>query len=438
MTQNLKSYTMIETPSTEFQINRRTIINNITALFSGSAIAQAIAALTFILTARQLGPEQYGQYTSSMVFATFCSIVFSLGLNIWLLREGGRLPSGVGNLTGSIIGIKLSIGIVWLFVMFMIASRIESDSIPANLLRLGAVIIWFDSMFMTALTGFRSILRNSINSLLLVASAFSVLLVTLFLVYSGVYQASIFMIGRAIILFLSLLVSLIVAWNVLKLSLSSATAKIALIQSPPYAVSEFLAWAYRRVDVLIIAFMLNDYAVGLYAPAVGIINALYLVPMAIHFVMVPVLSNLFSTDVRQAWITARRFIGVLILVGLGLFLLLFFGGKYLIYLLGPAYASSQEILQILSAILFIHSITFGVAAILVATNQQKQRTIIQAVAVVINVGLNFLIIQRFGITGVAYIYVLTEVVLLLGYVYLVLRYWLNTHSNKPGIGAETG
>jgi len=126
------------------------------------------------------------------------------------------------------------------------------------------------------------------------------------------------------------------------------------------------------------------------------------------------------------------------LVGLGLFLLLFFGAKYLISLFGPAYAGSQEILQILSAILFFHSITFGVAAILVATNQQKQRTIIQAIAVVINVGLNFLIIQQFGITGVAYVYVLTEVVLLLGYVYLVLRYWLSTHSNKPGIGAETG
>jgi O-antigen/teichoic acid export membrane protein len=177
-----------------------------------------------------------------------------------------------------------------------------------------------------------------------------------------------------------------------------------------------------RVDVLIIAFLLDDYAVGLYAPAEGIINALYIVPLAIHFVMVPVLSNLFQRDINQAWLTTRRFFYVLVLVGLGLFLVVFFGAEFIVLLLGPSYAGSLEILKILSIILFIHSISFGTAAILVATKQQSQRTIVQAVAVFINITLNIYVIGKWGITGIAFVYVLTEIVLLAGYSFLVARY----------------
>ena len=81
---------MEEYTSTPTKITRHTIISNIATLFTGSAIAQGLTAITFILTARILGPEQYGQYTASMTLAIFCSIVFSLGLNLWLLQEGGR------------------------------------------------------------------------------------------------------------------------------------------------------------------------------------------------------------------------------------------------------------------------------------------------------------------------------------------------------------
>ena len=76
---------------------------------------------------------------------------------------------------------------------------------------------------------------------------------------------------------------------------------IAIRQAPPYAASDFLAWLYMRQDILIVALMLGDYSAGIYSPAVGIVNALFLVPATIHVVIVPVLSNLFTTNVQQAW-----------------------------------------------------------------------------------------------------------------------------------------
>lgn len=416
----------------QFQINRKTIVTNIATLFSGSAIAQLVNAITFILIARQLGPENYGQYTGSMVFATFCSIVFNLGLNLWLLHEGGRSPSLIGKLTGSIISLQLLVGAIWLVIMYVIAGAIDSSSLPAEYVRLASLTIWFSTMFTSILTSFRAILRNLINSLLDVAATLAVFIFTIILILQGINEVAIFMQTRAIVYIVSFAVALLTAWSLLELQASRKVARRAVLEAPPYAMSEFLAWTYMRVDVLIIAFMLDEYQVGLFAPAEGIVNALYIIPLSIHLVMVPVLSNLFPKDVSQAWITAKRTVILLAIVGMGIFLALLFGGKFLILLLGTAYTGSLEILQILSVILFIHSITFGVAAILVATNQQGKRSIVQTIAVVINVGLNFAVITRWGIVGVAWVYVFTEIFLLLGYTWLVARYKASTNTTiKP-------
>ena len=147
---------------TQLQFNRRIIIENIAALFSGSAIAQGLNAITLLLIARQLGPENYGQYTSSLVFATFCSIVFSLGLDLWLLHEGGKAPSKIANLVGSAFSVKLTIGLVWLVVMFIVSIFIKSSALPTDLVRISAITVFISSLYGTLLTAFKALLRAGV------------------------------------------------------------------------------------------------------------------------------------------------------------------------------------------------------------------------------------------------------------------------------------
>ena len=116
-----------------------------------------------------------------------------------------------------------------------------------------------------------------------------------------------------------------------------------------------------------------------------------------------------------------RAIGVLIVVGFGLSLALWVGSRYLTLTIGPEFADSQPILARLSIIIFLHSIIYGVAAILVATNQQVKRSIVQAIAVILNASLNFLIIPKIGVFGVAYVYIITEIVILIGYTWFAFR-----------------
>lgn len=401
--------------ATTFKIDRHTIVSNILALFSGSALAQAAAMLTVLVMARQLGPEQYGQYSGSLTLATFASILFSLGLDLWLLREGGATPAKINLLSGSVLFLRASIGIAWLVIMFLIAPLLRSSSFPAEIVRLSALTVWLSALFTTILTTFKAILRNKVSAVLEAALNIVILLATLALAAKSVNQVNIYLAARILALALGVIAGAAAIHQFFRLKVSRETARTALRQSPPYAASEFLAWLFLRLDVLLVATILGDRATGLYSPAVGLLNALFLVPAAVHLVLVPVLSNLFVSHPQQAWKTARRAVAVQFLVGLVMALGIYFGAGLITLILGEAYAGTETVLKMLSPIIFFQSLTYGVAAVLVAANLQAKRSLVQAITIATDAVLNLLLLPRLGISGAAIAYLVSSVVLLGGY-----------------------
>lgn len=69
------------------------------------------------------------------------------------------------------------------------------------------------------------------------------------------------------------------------------------------------------------------------------------------------------------------------------------------------------------------------AAMIVAVGYQKYRVIIQGITAALNVALNIWMVNQFGVTGVAWVYVLSELILLLGYIYLVQRWRSKTYGS---------
>lgn len=421
---------MTTVPPMQLRLNRREIINNITVLFSGSAIAQGMTVLTLLVTARQLGATQYGQYVSCFIFTSLSSIVISLGLDIWLLREGGRKPSRINKLVGSVLIFKGTAGIAWMGLMFVLAPLLDSNTFPEELIRLSALSVFLDSLFRTSLTTFKASLRNKVTSILESTSGIFWFLVTLLLITTDEQNASVYIQAKVGVLAMSLVLSLALVWRSFGILPTVITIKQAISQALPYATSEFLAWISMRVDVLIVAIFLGETAAGVYSPAVGSVNALFLVPATVYMVFVPVLSNLFTTNIKQAWLSAKRSILLLSVIGIGLSLGLLLLAGPLTRLLGPSFIGSFQIIQILSPILFLHSITFAMAAILVATDQQSKRAVVQTIAVVLNIILNLFIVRWAGLRGVAIVYVFTEIVLLAGYSSIVIWYRLQPVSTE--------
>ncbi len=404
-----------------FELNRSKIISNIATLFSGSVVAQGMTAVALLLTARQLQVDSYGQYAACITLTSILSIVFSLGLDIWLLREGGKAPQQVSGLAGTILGIKGSIGLVWGLVLFLISPLLNQQSFPNTLLQWSVILIWSDTLLATCLTAFKSALHNKTPSLL-EASADTIWFgLTLLLMGLGSRDPELFLKIRVIVSLLALSTAVLLLIRHFSLKFDFQIARRAIRESFPYTASDFLAMITMRADVVIVSLTIGKTATGLYSPSVGLVNMAFLAPMAIYSVMLPVLSNLFEHHPDQAQKTANRTIFLSILVGIGLTAAYFLGAPLVTTLLGQSYKGSVEVLRILSLVLLFKCGSFALAAIMVATNQQVKRTSIQVIAAIANIVLNLLVVFRFGINGVACVYVITEIILFAGYSWFVWR-----------------
>ena len=404
------------------ELRRRNVIRNIATLFSGSVLSQGMTALAFLLTARQLGPDAYGRYVACFAVAGVSAIVFNLGMDIWLLREGSCRLSNLGELLGNVLLIKVVGGGLWLVLLRLVASFLNFETYPVNLLSCSAIVVWLDSLFGTLLIIYKASLHNRVTLIGELISDGFWLLITWLLIRNGEQNIIVYVQVRAGVLFVSFILLLLFTWRLMPLQINLSSIKPLLRETVPFAASEFLAWVSMRGDVLIMAFILGEYAVGLYSPVVGLANALFFIPGTVYNVILPVLSNLFSTNVTQAWLTAKRSVLLLFVVGIVLSITLFVGAGAFVALLGKDFVESRQLLQILSVILVVHSLSFGMASILVATHQQAKRTMVQVVAVFVNILLNFLALPFVGVKGAAIVYVITEIILMGGYAWLVWRY----------------
>jgi O-antigen/teichoic acid export membrane protein len=404
-----------------FDINRSKIISNIATLFSGSVVAQGMTALTLLLTARQLQVDSYGQYAACITLTGMLSILFSLGLDIWLLREGGKAPHNVGILAGSVLGIKGLLGLVWMFILFLVAPLLNQQSFPTSLLRWSVVLLWSDTLFATCLTAYKSSLHNKTPSILEASADTAWFALTLVLMGYGLVQPEAYLQVRVLVSLIALTISFVILLRRFQIRVHLLVVREALAGFFHFATSDFLGMLAMRIDVVIISITLGKTATGLYSPAVGLVNMGFLVPMAIYWVMVPVLSNLYKHQVNQAQKIAMRTIALSLAVGFGLAVVYFVGAPLIIKLLGPSYSGSVAVLRILSWVLLFKCGSFAMATILVAKNQQAKRVIIQVIAVTSNIVLNLLVVYKYGINGVAWVYVLTEIILFLGYSWYVWR-----------------
>jgi O-antigen/teichoic acid export membrane protein len=208
---------------------------------------------------------------------------------------------------------------------------------------------------------------------------------------------------------------------------------VALRETRFFALSVGLAFLAQQADVTIVGQWLGKSAAGLYGPAVTLTMTLALAPATLYNVMLPVLRRVEDEKREALRPLAERLMGVSVLLGLGLGALLALAARPVVLLLyGPEYEMTASILRLLSAVLALRCVAFGAGAVLTSAGWQNRRVPIQALAVALNVGLNLIVVERYGLMAVAGVYVLTEMVLLAGYLILLFRWYpTSAHVATP-------
>ncbi len=427
----------------------RSILVNIGALLSGTATARVLSALALALTARQIGPEQLGAFVASLALLRIASVVFSLGMDGWLLRYGGASeePTVLPASSTAVLAVKLVLGGLWVLGVAWLLPRINGLLFAPPVVLLVALIVWLDEVANAAWSIFKTALRNDLILWLLTGTQLLVLCGVLLLMLFEVEQLLPFLAARLVATALGCCWTLFMIRRVVGLANPLPLLRPLLRQTLPFAASMLLTMIYARADVAIIGGWLGREQAGLYAPAATITTALFLLPAAIYGVVLPVLSRIssqlttnsaarqrFPDTARQALLGSTA-VGLLLTLGLALV-----AHPLIEFVYGDEFAVGNNlpgtVLVTLSLILLLRCVSFVLAAVIVAADRQRQRVVVQGVAALFNVGVNLLLITRFGggIVDVAIVYVLTEALLMLGYGALAWRWWRQV-TTLPGPSA---
>jgi O-antigen/teichoic acid export membrane protein len=413
------------------------LAQKLAAQLSATVLERLLQALVLILIARQVGPAAFGQFAACIALTKILSVTFTLGLDIWLLREGYREgdPARLAEYGTICLALRAGLGLLWFLGIAVLARWLDPAAFPPALLVVTALSVWGEELANIVWSTFKAALQNqTLLKFITLAQALAVG-VTLLLIALGVRSVLTFAWAQAAVMGLHAAVAVVWQMRTFGWRWQPATLLPVLRASVPFALSTGLAMIYGRADIALVGAWLGQEAAGLYSPAVSLANALALIPTAVYYVMLPLLSRAYTENRLVEEPLAGRFVWSSVavggLVGVGLALV---AQPVVRLLYGPAFAATGMLLAVLSGVLAARFISMALATVLVAVGRQNVRVVAQAIVALLNVGLNLWVIRRWGLTGVAGVYVLTEWVLVIGYGWLAWS-WRREAISKATVNA---
>ncbi len=380
------------------------LFTQIGAALSGATLHRIASLVATLVAAQLLSTAAFGQLIAVLALLQLTAICFDLGLELWLLRQDNTSIA-----FQTVLPLRLIAGFVWMIVIIGSMWWLAQPIYPLHLITLGAVFIWLEILLNTYFAWFKSEVNNELifQTAIITATLTVIAIIGLFALPD---VSATFVLWARI---LPLIVGLAFAstqGGKPQLQFVAKDILAVLRQTPPYATSVLLAAAYTYADITIIASTLGTTAVGHYGLATRILTALFIIPNAMHTVMVPLVAQAAEHTQYQATNYKSQFT-----VGLGLALGLICLGLIGTTLGPEKYVPTASLILWLSLIMAFRGISFAAATNLVAHNWQAQRVKIQAGVAVFNIALTYWVAQQGSLTGVAIVYLVSEIILSIGY-----------------------
>ena len=406
----------------------------------GCKIAQSILNLIIgLITARYLGPSNYGviSYVASVV--AFAMPIMQLGLKHTLVKEFVQTPDREGVILGTSMMLNIISSVFCMIgsvAFVMIANKGETETVLVCVLY--SFTLLFNATEMTQYW-FQSKLLSKYPS---IAALIAYVAVALYKIFLLVTQKSIVWFAFSNVLdYLLISVILLIIYKKAgnqSLTIDFRVGKELLSRSKYYIIPSLMVIIFQHTDRVMIKLMVGEAETGCYSAAITCIGITGFVFTAIIDSARPVIlgekerdNDLYEKRVVQLYSIIT---GLSLAQSIGMTVL----AKPLVFFLyGEEYSQAAVLLAI-----SVWYITFGYYGSvrniwILAEEKQKYLTGINIVGAVANVALNFCLIPIFGAVGAALASVVTQFVtnVVVGFVFAPIRRnnYLMLQGLKPGV-----
>ncbi len=375
------------------------------------SIIQALMSLVIgMISARYLGPGNYGliSYASSIV--TFIVPVVQLGLRNTLVQEIVASPNKEGEILGTtLISTVVSslFGIIGIISFVSIVNRGEKDTIIVCALYSISLIFQMTQMIQYWFQA------KLISKYISVTSLCAYTLVSAYKIYLLISEKNIywFSVTNAFDYLLISIILLIIYKRIggQKLTYSFKRFKTLFSKSKYYIVSGMMITIFSQTDKIMIKLMLGDAETGFYSAAITCTTMTSFVFTAIIDSFRPVIfeNKISNTDKYENNI--KRLYSIIIYTALiQSIVLTVFSGFIINILYGPEYFAASSILRVVTWY-GTFSYMGSVRNIwMLAEEKQKYLWIINLSGATLNVVCNFIFIHFWGAEGAALASVITQ------------------------------
>jgi O-antigen/teichoic acid export membrane protein len=380
----------------------RHFLRDISVTFGSRVVGLCLAILASVLAARFLGPSGKGALAVIGLISSLAVQFGDLGLHASATYFTARDPDAVPRIAALSLWIGLLMGGL-LSLMVLVVARLFPHSlneIPDRLLliALGLIPIGLLSLFFqNILLGLQRIL--AFNLVDLAGKVLGLMATILLLPVLGLGVWELLVAGLAI----SLAASLATIWLVAReaaiaTALDCDLARDLLRYGMKFYLACLFAYLVVRIDLLLVNFFRGVAEAGIYSVAVSVADLLYMLPVSMGTVLFPRIAGERSGGGELTLKTCRYTALVMASLCLAVALL----ARPVIQLLyGPAFAGSVlPLLWLLPGVFFL-SLEVIVANDLAGRGYPAVLVLYWLTGLLVNLGLNAIVIPRWGATGAA-------------------------------------
>lgn len=404
---------------------KNSALKNASWIIACKIVQSLISLVIGMISARYLGPSNYGVITYVSSVVAFALPIMQLGLNQTLVKEFVQNPDREGTVLGTALTINILSSLVGMagsvaFVFFVNAGETETILVCA----LYSLSLLFQATEMIHFW-FQSKLLSKYPSL---ATLCAYIVVALYKIFLLVSKKSIawFALSNVLDYFLISVILMVIYFKIgsQKLCVSRRLGREMLSRSKYYIIPSLMVMIFQHTDRIMIKLMIGETETGFYSAAITCIGISSFVFAAVIDSMRPVILGEKEKNPEMYEKRISQLYSIITCLSLAQSIVMTLLAKPLVFILyGPEYTKTAGILCV--AVWYVTFSYYGSVrnVWILAEGKQKYLFGINVIGAAANVLLNFFLIPLWGGVGAAVASLITQFFtnVIIGFIFKPIR-----------------
>ncbi|BCY01817.1 oligosaccharide flippase family protein [Stutzerimonas stutzeri] len=410
-------------------MNIRKAFRSLSVLWLGALAGAFFAFVTQAMLARALGAYEYGLFSAALATIAIVSPLAGFGVpGFWLRVFGEEGYKAFRWVQPSLLFIILTSSVLFILINIWASQSATTDASRHLVMILSFYI--FGQAAVELSIAKAQLVGDYPKVAIWQAAPHFIRLFSIFFIscllggkVSGEYIAYCYSI-------LSILIALVCAFQLRDIILHrsvlaghdqyGAALQFGLKESPgvfnvavgafPYGAVGVLYLIYFQSSVVVLGMLAGPETAGIFNIAFVILSAIYLFPSIVYQkFMMPMIQRWGCSDPAKSYFAYRAGGLMMLVVGMSIALAVFFISPVAIPLIfGAEYSISSEILRLLAICIPLRFVSSSSGAFLNVGRHVGAKIIIMAIAAIINISINFMVVPSYGLHGAVISVITTE------------------------------